>query len=56
MTTDDLIRALAADGYVGRKPTAVLLIGLPPAAAFIAFLFFMRIGFREDIEAVLHTV
>jgi len=56
MTTDDLIRALAADGYVGRKPTVALLIALPAAAALAAFLFFTRIGFRDDIEAALHTV
>jgi hypothetical protein len=56
MTTDDLIRALAADGYVGRKPQAVLRIALPPAIAFVAILFFTRIGFREDIDAALRTV
>jgi hypothetical protein len=56
MTTDDLIRALAADGYVGREPRAVLLIALLPAAAFVVILFFTRIGFREDIDAALHTV
>lgn len=55
MTTDDLIRALAAGGYVGRKPRMVLLIALLPATAFVAILFFARIGFREDIDAALHT-
>lgn len=55
MTTDDLIRALAADGYVGRKPAIALLIALPAATAFVAFLFFTRIGFRDDIDAALHT-
>ena len=56
MTTDDLNRALAADGYVGRKPQAVLLVALLPATAFVAILFFTRIGFREDIDAALYTV
>jgi hypothetical protein len=56
MTTDDLIRALVADGYIGRKPRAVLLIALLPTTAFVAILFFTRIGFREDIDAALHTV
>ncbi len=56
MTTDDLIRALAADGYLGRKPRAVLLTALVPATAFVAILFFTQIGFREDIDAALRTV
>jgi hypothetical protein len=56
MTTDDLIRALAADRHVGRKARAVLLIALLPATAFVVILFFTRIGFREDIDAALHTV
>ena len=56
MTTDDLIRALAADGHVGRKPAVALLIALPAATALAALLFFTRIGFREDIDAALHTV
>ncbi len=56
MTTDDLIRALAADGYVGRKPRIVLLMALLPATAFVAILFFTRIGFRDDIDDALRTV
>jgi len=56
MTTDDLIRVLAADGYVDRTPRAVLLIALPLATVFVAILFFTRIGFREDIDAALRTV
>lgn len=56
MTTDDLIRALVADGYVGRKPRAVLMIALLSATAFVSILFFTRIGFREDIDAALRTV
>jgi hypothetical protein len=55
MTTDDLIRALAADGYVGRKPRLVLLMALLPAMAFVALLFFTRIGFRDDIDDALRT-
>ena len=56
MTTDDLIRALAADGHLGRKPWMMLLIALPPAIAIVALLFFTKIGFRDDIDAALHTV
>jgi hypothetical protein len=56
MTTDDLIRALAADRYVGRKPGMVLLFALLPATVFVAVFFFTRIGFRDDIDAALHTV
>ena len=56
MTTEDLIRALAADRYVGTKPRIVLLVALLTAAAFVAILFFTRIGFRDDIDAALHTV
>ena len=56
MTTDELIRALATDGYVGRKPAVALLIALPAATALAAVLFFTRIGFRDDIDAALHTV
>ena len=56
MTTDELIRALATDGYVGRKPAVALLIALPVATALAAVLFFTRIGFRDDIDAALHTV
>jgi hypothetical protein len=56
MTTEDLIRALAADRYAGQKPRTALLLALVPAAAFVAILFFARIGFREDIDDALHTV
>jgi hypothetical protein len=56
MTTDDLIRALVADRYIGRKPRAVLLLALLLATAFVAILFFTRIGFREDINAAILTV
>src|SRR4051794_13196412 len=56
MTTDDLIRALAANGYVGRKPAVALLVALPAATAVAAVLFFTRIGFRDDIGAALQTV
>ena len=56
MTTDDLIRALAADGYVGREPGKVILIALVPATALVAIVFFTHIGFRADIDAALHTV
>jgi len=56
MTTEDLIRALTADRCIGRKPRMMLLTALAPAIAFVAILFFSRIGFREDIDDALHTV
>jgi hypothetical protein len=56
MTTDDLIRALVADGHVGRKPVVALLVALPAATSLAALLFFTRIGFRDDIDAALYTV
>ncbi len=56
MTTEDLIRALAADRYAGKKPRRALLLALVPAMAFVAILFFARIGFRDDIDDALHTV
>jgi hypothetical protein len=56
MTTDDLIRALAADGHAGRKPAVALLVALPAATTLVALLFFTRIGFRDDIDTALQTV
>lgn len=56
MTTEDLIRALAVDRYIGQKPRIALLLALVPAMAFVAVLFFSRIGFRIDIDDALHTV
>lgn len=56
MTTDDLIRAMAADGHVGRKPRMMLLVALLPAMAIVAILFFTRIGFRDDIDTALRTI
>jgi hypothetical protein len=56
MTTEDLIRALAADRYAGQKPRTALLLALVPAMAVAAILFFSRIGFRDDIDDALHTV
>lgn len=56
MTTDDLIRALAADRHVGREPGKVILIALVPATVLVAIIFFTHIGFRADIDAALHTV
>lgn len=56
MTTEDLIRALAADGHVGQRPRTTLLIALLPGIAFVVVLFFARIAFRQDIDEALHTV
>ena len=54
--TEDLIRALAADRHARQKPRTALLLALGPATAFVAILFFARIGFRDDIDDALHTV
>jgi hypothetical protein len=56
MTTEDLVRALAADRYTGQKPRTALLLALAPAMAVVVILFFPRIGFRDDIDDALHTV
>ncbi|MBX9647747.1 MAG: NrsF family protein [Xanthobacteraceae bacterium] len=56
MTTEDLIRALTADRRIGPNPRMLLLWALVPAIAFVAILFFSRIGFRDDIDAALGTV
>jgi hypothetical protein len=56
MTTEDLIRALVADRFVGQRPRVALLLALVPAIAVVATLFFSWIGFRDDIEAALQTV
>ena len=44
MTTEDLVRALAADRYTGQKPRTALLLALAPAMAVVVILFFPRIG------------
>lgn len=56
MTTEDLIRALAADQYTGQKSRTALFLALVPAMAVAAILFFSWIGFRDDIDDALHTV
>lgn len=56
MTTEELIRGLAADRMieprVGRSLTIALLLG----TALVALIFFTAIGFREDIVWALGTV
>lgn len=56
MTTEDLIRALSVDRTIKRNPRTMLWLALAPATAFVAILFFARIGFRADIDDALHTV
>ena len=56
MTTENLIRALVADRFVGQRPRVALLLALVSAIAVVATLFFSWIGFRDDIEAALRTV
>lgn len=55
MTTEDLIRCLAADRFVDRKTSFHLVVSLSFGIAFIALIFFSGIGFREDIFAALAT-
>jgi hypothetical protein len=56
MTTEELIRVLAADRvvepHVGRSLQAALLFG----TGLVALIFFTAIGFREDIVWALGTV
>lgn len=56
MTTEDLIRALVADRFIGRRPQVALTLALCLAIVVVATVFFSWIGFRRDIEAALQTV
>ncbi|MGR4932241.1 NrsF family protein [Bradyrhizobium sp. CAR08] len=55
MTTDELIRALAADRIVGPRLQTSLQVALLLSAAIVALLFFSAIGLREDIVRALNT-
>ena len=56
MTTEDLIRALVIDRYVGPRLNRGLQVALLCGISLVALLFFTLIGFREDIIPALATV
>ena len=57
MTTEDLIRALAAGpGVSGQSHGWFSWWRSVAATAFVAVVFFSRLGFRDDIDDALRTV
>ena len=57
MKTNELIRALAADGQAGPPSLgAASALGLAAGVAVAALIFFGAIGFRPDISQALETV
>jgi hypothetical protein len=56
MTTEELIRALTADGQAEPTMNMRLQTSLLASTALVALLFFTEIGFREDIVSALRTV
>lgn len=55
MTTDDLIRVLAADTARPRPLTPALMLGLIPALAVALAVIWIALGLREDLAASLLT-
>jgi hypothetical protein len=53
MKTDDLIRALAADTEVERRPTQLAAMGLPVSLALAFAGLWLTLGVREDLLASL---
>ena len=56
MTTEELIRILAADRVVGPRVGVGLRLAMLSSAILVALIFFTTIGFREDIAWALGTV
>ncbi len=57
MKTDDLIRALAADGMAARPLGRALALGLFPALALAVLALWLVLGFRADLgEAIVTPV
>ena len=56
MTTEELIRGLAADRWIGPRVGISLLTALLLGTSLIALIFFSAIGFRQDIVWALGTV
>jgi hypothetical protein len=56
MTTEELIKVLAADRHIERKVDGFLLCSLLVGTSLVAVIFFTTIGFRDDIRSALGTV
>ena len=56
MTTEELIRGLAADRLIGPRVGISLLTALLLGTSLVALIFFSAIGFRQDIGWALGTV
>lgn len=56
MTTEELIRGLAADRVIGPRVGVSLLTALLLGTSLVALIFFSAIGFRQDIVSALGTV
>lgn len=56
MTTEELIRGLAADRLIGPRVGISLLTALLLGTSLVALIFFSAIGFRQDIIWALGTV
>ena len=56
MTTEELIRALEADRVVEPRVSWSLQVALLFGTGLVALIFFMAIGFREDIVSALGTI
>jgi len=55
MKTDDLIRVLAEDPVRPMAPWTVLVLGLVPSLAIIAFAVWLVLGFRPDLAISMTT-
>ncbi|MBY0349919.1 DUF1109 domain-containing protein [Tabrizicola sp.] len=55
MKTDDLIRVLAEDPVRPMGPRTVLVLGLVPSLAIIAFAVWLVLGFRPDLAISMTT-
>ncbi|MCK1492129.1 DUF1109 family protein [Bradyrhizobium sp. 180] len=56
MTTEELIRGLAADRMIGPRAGWLLAAALLLGTSLVALIFFSAIGFRQDIAWALGTV
>ena len=56
LTTEQLIRGLAADRLIGPRANGALLIAFLLGTALVGLIFFSAIGFRQDIGSALGTV
>jgi hypothetical protein len=56
VTTEELIRGLAADRMIGPRVSSSLLIAMLLGVLLVSLIFFSAIGFRQDIGWALGTV